>query len=152
MLEKIYISIAIVLLIMLFICIYIAWKSDTEALEEYDRKINLIKSGIIDQKTSRYKSFMIELDSDLKKYGINPADRLALQKLAKKITFEEISGRKSLFKKIFNSAFYGLLQGGATGFVTGGAPGALGGAIIFGTINPVISTLKEISPIDEQLI
>ena len=151
MIEKIYTPVVIVLLVILFSCLYISWQSDTEALEEYDRKIKLIKAGIADQKTRNYNLFVNELKSDLAAYNISPSDQFALRKLSDKIMFEELAGKKSLFKRVVNSAFYGLLQGGATGFVTGGPPGALGGAIVFGMVSPIITTYREMCPADERL-
>jgi hypothetical protein len=152
MIEKIYISIVIVLLVVLFVCLFIAWKSDTQSLEEYDRKINLIKLGLSDQKTLNYRAFVNELRNDLRTHNISTEDKDALNKLANKIMFEEIAGQKSMFKKVVGACFYGLMQGGATGFITGGLPGALGGSIVFGTINPIMTTYKELNPVDEQLI
>lgn len=151
MIEKIYMPVVIVLLIILFGCLTIAWRSDTDALTKYEHKIRLIKAGIADQKSVNYKMFINELKSDLNTYDISPSDSLALNKLAKKIVHEELAGQKSMLKKVVNSSFYGILQGGATGFITGGAPGALGGAIVFGVISPIITTYKEVYPTDELL-
>jgi hypothetical protein len=152
MIEKIYIGIAIALVIALLICLVVTWRADTEALEEYDHKINLIKRGLGDTKTQNYKAFLLELQDDLKKHNIESSDKQALKKLANKIAFEEITGKKSTFKKVVNSCFFGLLQGGATGFITGGLPGALGGALVFGTVVPIITTYKELYPSNENLV
>ena len=152
MIEKIYISIVIVLLVILAFCLFAAWRSDTLSLEEYDRKINLIKLGLSDQKTLNYREFINELRSDLSAHNISGEDKDALNKLANKIMFEEIAGQKSMFKKVVSACFYGLMQGGATGFITGGLPGALGGSIVFGTVNPIMTTYKEFNPVDDNLL
>jgi hypothetical protein len=99
-----------------------AWQHDNESLEKYERKIKLIRN-------------------------IKSIDKQLL-----KNTFDELAGKTSVLKKVINSAFYGILQGGATGFVTGGIPGALGGSIVFGTVLPIITTHRELSPFDETLL
>ena len=152
MLENIYIGIIIVILVILFYCFYISWQHDVTLLEIYEHKINLIKSGVVDNSTKQYQEFMRELESDMKKHNINPNDKKALNKLMHKIMFVEIAGQSSIFKKVFNSTFYGLLQGGATGYVTGGIPGALGGALVFGTVSPIIKAYQELNPCDEGLV
>lgn len=152
MLEDIYIGIVIVILIVMCYCFYVSWQHDVRLLSIYEHKINLIKSGIADNSTKQYQAFMQELDSDMQKHNINPTDKAALNKLMHKIMFVEIAGQSSVFKKVLNSTFYGLLQGGATGYVTGGIPGALGGALVFGTISPIIKAYQELNPCDEGLV
>ncbi len=151
-LDNIYIGIIIVILIVLFYCFYISWKHDVDILEKYEQKIKLIKSGMINDKTAKYQSFMNELKEDMHKYNISPSDQLAMQKLMHKIMFVEITGKKSVFKKILNSSLYGMLQGAIVGFITGGISGSLAGALIFGTVGPIIKTHQELNPCDESLI
>lgn len=151
MLSNIYIGIVIVILVILLYCYYISWQHDVQLLNKYEAKIKLIKSGIVDKRIMQYQSMIKELSSDLQRYNIAADDSRALNKLMHKIMFEEIAGEKSIFKKVLNSTFYGMLQGGATGFVTGGLPGALGGAIVFGTVSPIIKTYQELNPCDENL-
>jgi len=152
MLQDIYIGIIVVILLILFYCFYVSWKHDVQLLETYENKLKLIKKGIMSPEMKEYKNFMAELNDDLKRHNISNSDKEALYKLMQKIMFEEIAGQKSIFKKVVNSTFYGLMQGGATGFITGGLPGALGGAVVFGTVAPIIRTYQEISPSDENLI
>ena len=151
MLENIYIGIIILILIILCYCFYVSYRHDSELLGIYEHKIRLIKSGIVDNRTSNYQIFMKELEADLTKHNISPSDKSAMHKLMHKIMFEEIAGQKSIFKKVLNSSFYGMLQGAATGFVTGGLPGSLGGALVFGTVGPIIKTYQELNPCDESL-
>lgn len=116
MIEKIYLGLAIIIVLILFYCLYISYIFDESILKQYN----------IDSETSKY--------------------------LSNKHVHKKLSESKSVFKKIINSSFYGILQGGATGFITGGLPGALGGAFVFGTVMPIIATYREINPLDESLI
>lgn len=152
MIEKIYFDIAIILVILLLLCLYFAWSYDNQAIAQYEKKLSLLQYGIADSKTVNYTEFVLELKEDLKKHNIKYEDRQSLRKLMDKIVYEELSGRKSVFKKVISSSFYGLLQGGAAGFITGGVPGALGGGIVFGTVTPILTAFKELIPVDEQLI
>jgi len=151
MLQNIYIGIVIVILLMLLYCYYISWQHDVQLLDRYESKLKLIKMGLVDKQIAQYQSMMKELSDDLRRHNIAADDSRALNKLMHKIMFEEIAGEKSIFKKVLNSTFYGMLQGGATGYVTGGIPGALGGALVFGTVSPIIKTYQELNPCDENL-
>ena len=141
MIEKIYTSILILILFVLLYSLYIAYEYDNNTLKIYDHKIKCIKQGITG-----------ELQQDFKKYNINCKEQNALKKLANKILYEEISVKKSIFKKVVNSSLTGIVQGGVTGFITGGLPGLLGGSIVFGTIIPIVTAYKELNPPDETLI
>lgn len=147
MIQNIYIGLIIGVLLLLFYCFYLSWYHDIVRLEKYERKIKLIKSGITSDKVSH----LHELHEDLKKHHISSDDQKALHKLVHKVMFEEIAGEKSIFKKVLNATFYGMLQGASTGFITGGIPGALGGSLVFGTINPIMKTYQELNPCDESL-
>jgi hypothetical protein len=152
MLEKLYTSIIVVFCILLFICLVVAYNHDQNALEKYENKMSLIKRGIMDKNTRNYKAFMLELKSDLETHKISLSDKEALNKLANKIMFEEITGQKSIFKKVSNACILGLVQGGVTGFLTGGMPGMLGGSLVFGTTMPILTTYKELNPLNENLV
>ncbi len=151
MIQNIYFGLIVAILLLLFYCLYLSWVHDTELLAKYERKIKLIKSGIADKKIIQYAGMSKELGEDLQKYNISMDDQRALHKLMHKIVFEEIAGETSIFKKVLNSAFYGMLQGAATGYITGGIPGALGGSLVFGTVSPIMKTYQELHPCDEAL-
>lgn len=151
MLQNIYTGIIIGVIIILMFCFYVSWSRDVVLLERYEKKMKLLKIGGADQNAQEYQAFKSELIEDMKRYNISQSDQNALRQLTNKIVFEELAGQKSIFKKVLNASFYGLLQGGATGFITGGFPGALGGALVFGTVSPIIKTYQEFNPCDESL-
>jgi hypothetical protein len=151
MIERIYIGLVLILMIILFYCLYAAWSHDTKTLQDYDNKINLINKCKKTTNRSQHKAILLELDEDFKKYEI-PIDSKALYALEYKIKKNDIYKHKSSFKKIVNTCLFSIMQGGATGFITGGLPGLLGGSIVFGTVMPIISTYRDLNPVDEMLI
>lgn len=152
MLDKIYTGLIIVLVLILFGCLYFAWRYDTDVLEQYDKKIDLVNRCKHSTDKSQKKALLMKLESDFKKHSISPIDNLALHKLESKIRYDDAHKQKSIFKKITNTCFYSIMQGGATGFITGGIPGSLGGAIVFGTVMPIVAAYRELNPFDENLV
>jgi len=152
MLDKIYIGAVVVLMLVLFYCLYLAWQSDTDILVQYDKKIELVEACKLSQDRARRKALLLDLEPEFKKHNISVADAQALNKLEYKIRNDEAHKHKSTFKKIANTCFYSIMQGGATGFITGGVAGSLGGAIVFGTVMPIVAAYRELYPSDETLV
>lgn len=151
MIERIYIGAVIVLVLLLFYCLYAATLYDNLEREHHDSKMKLIQLNKTNFDGVSRKAGLLELEAELKLYKISPSDPYAFHKLENKIKSKVIPAKKSALKKIINTCFYSIVQGGTTGFITGGIAGSMGGAIVFGTVMPIVAAYRELNPTNESL-
>lgn len=131
-LTDLYTGMIIIFSIILIYLLYVAWKQDKEEIKKMYRVAHNYIARTKNINNIPYEQYHEEIKENMKNI-FNKREK------------------KSIYNRMVNSCYTGLIRGGAVGLASGKRSGAFAGAIMFGIINPIVLYIQEIYLPDEQL-
>ncbi len=131
-LDDIYIGIVSALVVIFLFVMYLAWMKDKIEIKRIYKKSHLLLKNNI---------------------GLSKAPHNTYHNRVKNIMKIMIDKEKktSIFNKMMNSCYTGLIRGGAVGFITGGTSSSAAASLVYGLVNPIVLFVQEVYLYDELL-
>lgn len=123
-LDDIYVGLVSTLIVIYIYVMYLAWVKDKQEIKNIYNKSHLSLKNDIKYSNVNYENYHNKIKNTMKKIIVEN----------KKI---------SIFNKMMNSSYTGLIRGGAVGFITGGTSNAAAAALVYGLVNPIVLFIQE---------